>query len=245
MALLYPYDQTVFPRGLTGPVIQWNGGNAGDIYYVRAVSPTFTFEGYSHAPSPSRFEFPKEPVDIWKKLTDSTTGDVILTVQRYDGATAYLPRTETWTIANANLTGFIYYWEVNTGNVVRIAPGATMPLDRLPLAQHVRNSAELAQLNPGGGAPAHPVWAGDATKVAFSVRTDGNGLDFNTSTLWVTDVDLMANTFSNTKMIVANDPARWCVTFPTFSADSKWIAFERSTQARSRGAGYCADSEPQ
>lgn len=313
MALLYPYDKTVFPRGLTGPVIQWNGGNAGDIYYVRAVSPTFTFEGYSHAPPPSRFEFPKEPVDIWKKLTDSTTGDVTLTVQRYDGATAYLPRTETWTIANANLTGFIYYWEVNTGNVVRIAPGATMPENFIqkpagvtcvachsvskdgsrivasfhggyspwgtfdaktgasllatdlssgfqaisPNGSHVLwrhwndagfsstgylslstfdNSAELAQLNPGGGAPAHPVWAGDASKVAFSVRTDGNGLDFNTSTLWVTDVDLMANTFSNTKMIVANDPARPCVTFPTFSADSKWIAFERSTQARSRGA---------
>ena len=42
--------------------------------------------------------------------------------------------------------------------------------------------------------------------------------------------------FSNTGIIVANDADRPTVTFPTFSPDSQWIAFERSTQARSRGA---------
>jgi hypothetical protein len=313
MALLYPYNKTVFPRGLAGPTIQWNGGNPGDIYYIRATSPTFAFEGYSQVPPPSRYVFPQDVADIWKKLTDSTTGDINFTIQRYDGAVAYLPVTQTWTIAPANLTGYIYYWEVNNGNVVRIAPGATAPEDFIqkpagvgcvachsvskdgsrlvasfhggyspwgtfdaktgaalfasdsssgfqaisPNGSHVLwrhwndgafngtgflslstfdSTTELAQLNPGVGQPSHPAWAGDATKIAFSVRTDGQGLVFTQSTLWITDVDLGTNTFANTKMIVPNDAVRPTVTFPTFSADSKWIAFERATSAQSRGA---------
>ena len=313
LALLYPYDKTVFPRGLAGPVIQWNGGNPGDVYYVHAKSPTFELESWSTVPPPSRYAFPAAPVDVWKKLTDSTVGDITVDIQRYDGQKAYLAKTQTWSIAPANLAGTIYYWEVNNGNVVRIKPGDTQPESFLqkppgvtcvachsvskdgsrivasfhggwspwgtfdaatggslyssgissgfeaisPNGSHVLwrhwsdgsfnstgylslstydNSAELAQLNPGGGAPSHPAWSGDATKIAFSVRTDGNGLDFTQSTLWITTVDLANPSFSGTQMIVANDGARPTVTFPTFSPDSKWIAFERSTQARSRGA---------
>lgn len=313
MSLLYPYNNTVFPRGLTGPVVQWNGGNAGDVYYVHAKSAVFEYEGFESAPPPSRFSFPNATADVWKKLTDSTVGDVALSIQRYDGATAYKAKTQTWKIAPANLTGFVYYWEVNNGNVVRIKPGAAGPENFLqkpagvqcvachsvskdgsrivasfhggwspwgtfeaatgnslfssnmssgfqaisPNGSHVLwrhwndggfnstgylslstydSAVELAQLNPGGGAPSHPSWSGDSKRIAFSVRTDGNGLDFTQSTLWLTDVDLVANSFNNTKMIVANDAGRPTVTFPTFSADSQWIAFERSTQARSRGA---------
>lgn len=313
MTLLYPYNNTVFPRGLTGPVMQWNGGNAGDVYYVHAKSPYFEYEGFGTVPPPSRYSFPTATADVWRKLTDSTTGDVAVSIQRYDGATAFKAKTQTWKIAPANLTGFVYYWEVNNGNVVRIKPGAQAPENFLqkpsgvacvachsvskdgsrivasfhggyspwgtfeaatgaslfssnmssgfqaisPNGSHVLwrhwndggfgstgyltlstydSAVELAQLNPGGGAPSHPSWSGDGKKIAFSVRTDGNGLDFTQSTLWMTDVDLAANTFSNTKMIVANDAGRPTVTFPTFSADSQWIAFERSTQARSRGA---------
>ena len=313
LALLYPYDKTVFPRGLAGPVIQWNGGNPGDVYYVHAKSPTFELESWSTVPPPSRYAFPAAPVDVWKKLTDSTVGDITVDIQRYDGQKAYLAKTQTWSIAPANLAGTIYYWEVNNGNVVRIKPGDTQPESFLqkppgvtcvachsvskdgsrivasfhggwspwgtfdaatggslyssgissgfeaisPNGSHVLwrhwsdgsfnstgylslstydNSAELAQLNPGGGAPSPPAWSGAATKIAFSVRTDGNGLDFTQSTLWITTVDLANPSFSGTQMIVANDGARPTVTFPTFSPDSKWIAFERSTQARSRGA---------
>jgi len=313
LSLLYPYDKTVFPRGLLGPTIQWNGGNAGDVYYIHAVSPSFEYETWRTVPPPSRFDFPKMPDDIWRKLTDSTTGQVKVDIARHDGAKAYVAKTQSWTIAPANLAGTIYYWEVNTGSVVRIKPGDTGPEHFLtpppnvgcvachsvskdgarlvasfhggyspwgtfdtasgaslyatdnssgfqaisPNGSHVLwrhwndgafngtgflslstfdSNVELAQLNPGGGQPSHPAWSTDGAKIAFSMRTDGNGLDFTQSTLWVTDVNLGGPSFSNTKMIVPNDAARPTVTFPTFSPDSKWIAFERSTQARSRGA---------
>lgn len=314
MALVYPYDGTVFPRGLTGPVVQWNGGGSADVYYVHLTSDTFEYEEWNTVPPPSRWSFPTVPIDVWSKLTQSTEGAVQLAVQRFDGSQAYAPVTETWTIANANLAGSVYYWEVNSGNVVKLKIGDSAPQDFLQkppgatcvachsvskkgqtLVASFNGSAspwgtfdtsgssifvygtdandgpngsgfqaitpdgayvlwgqerqypylslspsnagtELAQLNPGGGFPVHPAWSGDGTKIAFAVRTDGNWLDFNDSTLWITDVDVASATFAGTKQIVAADAGRPTVTFPTFSPDSQWIAFERSTQARSRGA---------
>lgn len=129
--LAYPYDRTVFPRGLTGPRLQWNGGGAADVYRIQATSETFALTTWVSAPPPSRFDFPQIPDDMWKKLTDSTSGDVAVSVQRFDGTQAYLPVTQTWTIAPAVLTGTVYYWEVNNGNVVRLKPGDTAPEDFL------------------------------------------------------------------------------------------------------------------
>jgi hypothetical protein len=314
MSVLYPYDKTVFPRGLTGPTLQWNGGNATDIYYIHATSPTFEFETWTTVPPPSRYDFPKTPVDIWKKLTDSTVGDIAVSIQRHDGSQPYVPVTRTWTIAPANLTGTIYFWEVNNGNVVRLKPGDTKPEDFLQKPAGVTcvachsvsksgstivaafngsaspwgtfdsatgaslfvsgtdpnngpqgsgfqaitpdgkfvlwgqerhtpflslsafdSKAEIAQMNPGTGFPVHPAWSSDGKKVAFAVRSDGNWLDFNHSTLWVTDVDTAGSPpFTGIQQIVGNDVDRPTVTFPTWSPDSKWIAFERATQARSR-----------
>lgn len=127
MTLLYPYDKTVFPRGLTGPVIQWNGGGANDIYYVHAFSEFFEYKGFHKVPPPSRFSFPAMPADIWLKLTASTDGPLQLDLARHDGGKAYIAKTQTWTIAPANLTGTVYYWEVNNGKVVRLPIGSPAP----------------------------------------------------------------------------------------------------------------------
>lgn len=314
MTLLYPYDETVFPRGLAGPTIQWNGGNPGDIYYIHAVSPTFEFEGWGAVPPPSRYNFPALPEDVWVKLTASTEGEIKVDIQRYDGNQAYLAETQTWTIAPSNLTGTIYYWEINNGNVVRLNPGDTAPENFIqkppgiscvachsvsadgstiaasfhggyspwgtidaasgvvhhnselssgfqaisPDGQHViwghwndggfgsDGKLTLSQFNnnnvlgelvppPGNGVPGHQAWSNDGNQIAFSMRTDGNGLDFTQSTLWLSDVDLMTFTFSNAGMLIDKDPMLPTTTFPTYSPDSQWVAFERASQARSRG----------
>lgn len=126
LAVLYPYDQTVFPHGLTAPVMQWQGAGATDVYRIHFDAPTFEYEYFGTLP-PSQFVLPTAPHDIWAKLTASVDGDITASVQRYDGVTAYLPVSKTWTISTADLVGTIYYWEVNNGNVVRLKVGASAP----------------------------------------------------------------------------------------------------------------------
>lgn len=308
MALLYPYDKTVFPRGLQGPTVQWNGGNPDDLYYLHAVSEFFEFEGWYTVPPPSRFNWPLVPDDVWTKLTASTDGDVVFDIQRHDGNQAYLAKTQTWTVAPANLTGAVYYWEVNNGNVVRLTIGADAPdnfiqkdgntqclachsvskdgsriaaaaqggwspwttIDPVdgnilyysaqasgfqaisPNGSHVlwgqsngqgplklstyNSNAVLGQLTIPGAYFVHPAWAGDTTHVAFAQRLNGNWLDFTASHLWITEVDLDNNSFSETKKIVDSAGELTTVSFPTFSPDSEWIAYMRANQVRTRGA---------
>ncbi len=126
LKLLYPYDGTVFPRGLLGPTLQWTPASDGETYFVHVNSPTFELEAWTLAPQ-GRFQLPLDPIDAWRKLTDSTEGKVELEIQRHDGAQAYLPVTQSWTIAPANLAGTVYFWEINQGNVVRLKMGESAP----------------------------------------------------------------------------------------------------------------------
>ncbi|NUP12806.1 MAG: hypothetical protein HOW73_42755 [Polyangiaceae bacterium] len=308
LGLAYPYDKTVFPRGISGPVLQWNGGGPADIYRVHAESETFEFTSYANVPPPSRFSFPVAPQDAWKLLVGSTEGDVVLTVQRYDGAQAYVGKTQTWKVAPANLAGTIYYWEINQGNVVRLKVGNPAPENFLQKPPGVTcvachsvsangstlvagfhggyspwgtfntqdgsslyptdsasgfeaispdgdfvvygqsnntntmslstssNLTPLASLTPPVGAPTHPAWSTDGTRIAYGVRVDGNWLDFNNSSLYVANVDPLAAMITNQVEIVPNNAGLTTNTYPTWSPDSKWIAFQRSNMARTRGA---------
>lgn len=309
LTLVYPYDQTVFPRGLLGPEIQWNGGGASDVYKIRATSETFEFTTWAAIPPPSRFAFPQLPSDVWKLMTNSTDGQVKLDVQRHDGAQAFTAKTQTWTVAPASLAGSIYYWEINQGNVVRLKVGASAPEQFIqkpagvtcvachsvsangstlvatfhggyspwgtfntsdgssiyatdtasgfqaisPTGSHVlygqsqgtstmtlstsTDQTALATLTPPTGWPAHPTWSNDGGRLAYGVRGDGNWLDFNNSSLYVANVDTTVPSITDQQMIVPAGAEGYPVnTYPSFSPDSQWIAFQRSNTARTRAA---------
>ncbi|RYE81907.1 MAG: hypothetical protein EOO75_21480, partial [Myxococcales bacterium] len=128
LALSYPYDQTVFPRGLLGPEMQWSGGGASDVYRLRVLSDTFEYETYFNAAPPSRFAFPTAPTDVWKKLTTSITGPLQVSLQRWDGTQAYQSKTQSWRVSSANLAGTIYYTALAAnGDILRLTPGASAP----------------------------------------------------------------------------------------------------------------------
>lgn len=131
--LLYPYDKTVFPRGLPSPELMWTGAAATDVYALRLQLSAMTFTSYFKSSTPARTTIPKES---WAKLLDTATPTDPLKVTLYRmsggaGGTSFKSTTQTWEIAAANLKGTIYYWRINGGRVVRIKPGASAPDDFL------------------------------------------------------------------------------------------------------------------
>ena len=122
----YPYDGTVFPRGLGSPKLMWNNGAAADVYYVHVTSATFELEAFSTVPPPARYAF---GATTWQKFVDSTSGASDLKVARWDGAAATIAVQHKWSIAPASMRGTFYYWANAAGRVLRVKPGATAPDD--------------------------------------------------------------------------------------------------------------------
>ena len=124
--LLYPYDQTVFARGILAPELMWSGGGAGDTYRVHLHEAYFDAVVYTAADPPSNFTM--DPA-IWTALTESNTGELVnVDIRRLSGGQAHAAMTEVWKIAQGSLRGTIYYWAVNTGQLMKINPGAASPV---------------------------------------------------------------------------------------------------------------------
>ena len=128
VVLAYPYDGTVWPRGILPPILQWNGGAATDDYLVQVTSPTFTMSLFTTATGAPSSQVALDAAS-WEKLTDSTTGAVAITVARWNGTAATRVARQTWSIAPGSMRGTIYYWANNLGRIMRIKPGASTPED--------------------------------------------------------------------------------------------------------------------
>jgi hypothetical protein len=124
----YPYDGTVWARGLLPPTLQWNGGAATDDYYVHIVSPTFELQEFTTATGAPSSQVLLDAT-TWGQFTDSTSGAAQVTVARWNGTSDTLLANHTWTIAPASIRSTIYYWSNNLGRVLRIQPGAAQPDD--------------------------------------------------------------------------------------------------------------------
>jgi hypothetical protein len=129
----YPYDGTVWPRGLKGPETMWNGGGAGDSYLLRFVGQYVELNVFAQADPPSRYQI--QDVD-WVSVNESgggQTGDIDFTVNRLpNGAVSAATVVDhTWTMSRGSLRGTVYYWANNLGRIVRIKPGQDLPEDFL------------------------------------------------------------------------------------------------------------------
>jgi hypothetical protein len=174
-SLAYPYNATVFPAGLIAPQLMWNGGAAGDVYYVNLVGPSFNLSLFTAADPPSRFTMPQA---AWNALTASAAGaSATCALHRLTGGTAYASASETWKIADANLSGTIYYWAINEGQIfqINLTAGTVSP------AFDAGPSASLGTPTPiNSGSPTSPPWqdngSGNRCVACHSVSKDGSTL---------------------------------------------------------------------
>jgi Tol biopolymer transport system component len=131
---LYPYAQTVFPRGLGSPTLMWDGGNA-DYVYVHIKSSLFEYKGCL---APTKAGQVLIPQDVWAAAGVHARGasdPFAVSLTLISGSTVTGPITESIVIAPATLKGSVYYNTYSTkllsatsggsGAVLRIEPGQT------------------------------------------------------------------------------------------------------------------------
>jgi hypothetical protein len=135
LKFLYPYDKTVWPRGMLAPLLMWDWTpEDADAIQVslQTTSGSFSWSGtfgrpiiLGQAGAPSTFIRSPIPQDVWDMATNTAGGTtpnsmpdqltVSLVVAK--GGMAYGPISETWTVAPGRLAGTVYYNSYGTGLV--------------------------------------------------------------------------------------------------------------------------------
>lgn len=108
---LYPYDSTVFPRGILSPLMQWSvpSGHTLDAIRIQLSEANFSYDGTFAAPATNFIRHPI-PEDVWTKLLESNTGeDVSVKITLSEGTAAYSLPMRAWKIASGSLKGTVYY----------------------------------------------------------------------------------------------------------------------------------------
>ncbi len=193
---LYPYDKTVWPRGMLAPLVMWSWDpQAADAIrlHLQNTSGTFTWDGYFAAPSvltSAGLSFVRHPIppDIWQMATDSSgealassmsgTDDLTLSLTVMKGGVAHGPISETWKVAPGRLTGTVYY---NSYGTQLVHNNMTM---------YGPFGAAVLGIKPGATAPVvvsgHDSSDASGCRVCHEVSANGNRL-------WVQDGDSSSN----------------------------------------------------
>ena len=119
LRFIYPYDGTVWPRGLLAPNLMWRW-STGDADAIRidlsTTSGSFSWSGTFARPAilaQTGKPFVRHPIpqDVWKMATDTAGGadQLVVRLTVASGGVAYGPVEQTYTIAPARLSGTIYY----------------------------------------------------------------------------------------------------------------------------------------
>jgi hypothetical protein len=124
--MLYPYDGTVWPRGLLAPLLMWDQGanRKFDAVMVKLHSKNFDYTGTFATNNPAgTFGDLPIPQQVWHTLTYSNVGQgdpVTVTLVFEDVKTtpvAVGPYTMTWNVAPGTLKGTVYYNSYGTALV--------------------------------------------------------------------------------------------------------------------------------
>ena len=163
---LYPYDGTVFPRGLAAPVLQF-GGTGTRATYTKITAPHFSYQQVANINDPLQVKIPPA---IWKGLT-YTVGPkdkVVVSVNKLAGNVGSGPVTQSWVIATASING-VFYYNTYTGSQLAGGGGGIM---RIPAGQD-------AQLVVKGCTVCHSISANGGVMAAGSDNKPNAAGDWN------------------------------------------------------------------
>jgi hypothetical protein len=142
LRFLYPYDATVFPRGVEAPLVQLGGPKA-TAARLFIEAPGYRYEGFYRLPPPPPPELatvPPPPAaltnhvtlrdEIWKGLTAVPPGEPVrVTATTLVGGQGVGPARQSWSMAPGSLKGIVYYNTYNnTDNTMEVGSGAVMKI---------------------------------------------------------------------------------------------------------------------
>jgi len=122
--LLYPYDGTVWPRGIFAPLLQWQTTHKSTAVFVHITQDNYDFQGfYANA------NIPRARIDqkAWAAASNANGGDKLhIEVRIADASAVYGPVAQDWVIAPGRLKGTVYYNSYSTTLATTVA-GAKSP----------------------------------------------------------------------------------------------------------------------
>lgn len=188
LTFLYPYDGTVWARGLLAPLLQWDWSTGdADAIQIRlaTTSGSFTWTGSFGRPpilSQTGGKYIRAPIpqDIWAMATNTaggptpnkTTDKLTINFVVAKGGQGYGPISETWIVAPGLLDGVIYYNSYGTQLVQNStgAVGGNGSFGAAVLSIHVGDTGPKLVAGANGGSAqcrvCHSVAAGGSVLVA-------------------------------------------------------------------------------
>ncbi|HEX7669545.1 MAG TPA: PA14 domain-containing protein, partial [Polyangiaceae bacterium] len=116
---LYPYANTVFPRALEAPVLQWDNGGAPagavkiSLRYPASGTPTFNWSEIIPEGATPQATIPQE---VWTAFDQTAKAqDAIIGIQRVVGGALRIEKTRPVHFSANPLRGLIYYTEYGRG----------------------------------------------------------------------------------------------------------------------------------
>ena len=162
--VLYPYDGTVFPRGMISPTVMWDG--TGEVVYLHVKSMAFEYWGCLKPDAAGQIQIPQ---DVWDAATARTYGakdPFAFEVSVMTGGTVEGPAKFTITIAQATIKGSIYYNSYSSNLAAAGSAGALLGGGGAVLRIPNGKTAEVF-LNTSGCNACHSVSANGSRMVSL------------------------------------------------------------------------------
>jgi hypothetical protein len=191
---LYPYDQTVMPKGILAPLVMLSAGSVSPVdAKLKLATPGFTWEGFYKVATPATPRF-TVPQDVWDAaLATAAGGKVAVEVTKAASGQAYGPYAIQLTAAAGSLKGVVYYmtyqqpqnglWAARPGNqgaATQVKKGCVVCHSVSANGQMLSTGAEVSVQSAESGVYQVDL-TGTATQISGSPSTlggDSRGLSF-------------------------------------------------------------------
>ena len=250
--LLYPYDGTIVPRGMIGPLLMWEGP-AAEAVRLRIVATDFEYEACLPPSGTNQLQVPQDIWDLAGRRTQGRQHPFRVEVSGVADGEAYGPLSIEVIIAQATIKGSIYYNSYSSrfatlgAAVLRIPAGKEVePFASTECvgchsvsangARMVAQTGTLGgrsyQLSPGVGA--NPPAMNPGLRAAYGALYPDGSRFITTSTVTevartkfssplADDQARMFETDTGVEVAMAGVPTH--AMMPSFSVDGQWLAF--------------------